>query len=544
MNLINEAWLPVIRARGKDKIAPWQIVERDDPVIELNAPRPDFQGALYQFLIGLLQTCCAPADHDEWLKYWGEPPDEEVMKCRFMAVSYAFNIDSADGPNFMQDFEDFEGEDLPIEDLIGGGISDNARDKNKDLFVKRNHVRKISPYCASLALFNLQTTGVLAWGQHRIGMRGNGPLTTLVMPSREPSHLWKKLWLNVLTREEFVSVPGNRDRQQKEHIFPWMAEMRKSPNKEITSPEHGNPLQVYWPMPRRIRLNIENSNAVCDICGENTESFVRSYKRIKDGVYYKDGWKHPLTPYVRKDQQSFPRAVTGSKLSFDYKDWSPLTINGYVDDMECSRSQIVSVFQVERSRDIRDIGRLWCFAYDADSAKVIRWYEAIFPFLGTDLAASENIRAWVNDMIEAAKCNFFALKQALIRAWFNPKMDRIGKESWSHVVNKKGDTSQGHLSTLGFVEENFWKETEAFFYQMLSEVMGVADHRDRPLHIYKKWIEYISAYSIRTFESEAFSFSTEDRTIKRIVSAKAYLLSELWPKKGLLSELNGLIKTL
>jgi hypothetical protein len=156
----------------------------------------------------------------------------------------------------------------------------------------------------------------------------------------------------------------------------------------------------------------------------------------------------------------------------------------------------------------------------------------------------ENIRAWLNDMIEAAKCHVLALKQALVRAWFNPKIDKRGKETWSHIANKKGDTSQGHLSTLQFVEENFWKETETFFYQVLSEVIDVADHRDRPLSIYKKWIEYVRSYSIRTFESEAFSLAGEDRSIKRAVSAKRYLFSELWPKKGLLAELNDLIKIL
>ena len=140
---------------------------------------------------------------------------------------------------------------------------------------------------------------------------------------------------------------------------------------------------------------------------------------------------------------------------------------------------------------------------------------------------TENIRAWVNDMIEVAKGHVLALKQALVRAWFNPKIDRTGKETWSHVVNKKGDTSQGHLSSLHFVEEDFWKETETFFYQLLSEVKSIADHRDRPMESYKKWIDYIRNYSIRTFESEAFSFAAEDRSIRRAVSAKKYLFSEL-----------------
>ena len=186
MNLINDDWLPVIRASGKkDKIAPWQIVEMDDPVIELNAPRPDFQGALYQFLIGLLQTCFAPTDHEEWLEYWEASPDCKTLRERFKSVSDAFNIDSITGPNFMQDYEDFEGDALPIEDLVGGAISDNTRDKNQDLFTKRNYIRQLTPYWATVALFNMQITGVLAWGKHRIGLRGNGPLTSLVMPSYE-----------------------------------------------------------------------------------------------------------------------------------------------------------------------------------------------------------------------------------------------------------------------------------------------------------------------------------------------------------------------
>lgn len=545
MNLIHDAWLPVMRASGKkEKIAPWQIAERTDPVIELNAPRPDFQGALYQFLIGLLQTCFAPEDHDKWIEYWEELSDVEKLRERLNGVSFAFDIGNANGPNFMQDYEDFEGEELPIEDLVGGALSKNKRDMNKDLFVKRNHIQRISPYWAAIALFNMQVTGVLAWGRHRVGMRGNGPLTTLVMPERELCSLWKKTWLNVLTREDFASVPGNQNKKEDKYIFPWLAKTRKSPNKEITSPEDGHPLQVYWPMPRRIRLIVEDSDAVCDISGERNKSQVRYFKRINDGVYYNNGWKHPLTPYTRKDRQSFPRAVTGSKVSFDYKDWSPLTIDGYVDDAECSRAQIVSIFQTDRTRDITDIGRIWCFAYDADSANVIRWYDAKLPLLCADQKKIENIRFWVNDLIEAAKIHIIALKQSLVRAWFNPKINKGSGESWSHIVNKKGDAASAHLSTLRFIENSFWKNTEPKFYGLLSEIITVADNRERPLTIYKEWIEYIRRYSIRTFESEAFMMFAEDRSIKRAVLAKEYLFSELWPKQGLLGELNKLIKTL
>ena len=68
MNLIDDDWIPVKRADGsKVLIAPWQIAETENPIVDIAAPRPDFQGALYQFLIGLLQTTFAPQDIDDWL---------------------------------------------------------------------------------------------------------------------------------------------------------------------------------------------------------------------------------------------------------------------------------------------------------------------------------------------------------------------------------------------------------------------------------------------------------------------------------------------
>ena len=86
-----------------EKVAPWQIAEKSDPIIELNAPRPDFQGALYQFLIGLLQTCYAPIDHDEWLEYWERQPEEEKLEKVFLAMAPAFELFNESGPAFMQD---------------------------------------------------------------------------------------------------------------------------------------------------------------------------------------------------------------------------------------------------------------------------------------------------------------------------------------------------------------------------------------------------------------------------------------------------------
>ncbi|MEJ2046030.1 MAG: type I-E CRISPR-associated protein Cse1/CasA [Reinekea sp.] len=80
MNLLSSKWIPAIRQDGTtEPIAPWQITETDNPVIELDAARADFQGGLYQFLIGLLQTACMPEDIDEWSDWYEQPPSPDEL---------------------------------------------------------------------------------------------------------------------------------------------------------------------------------------------------------------------------------------------------------------------------------------------------------------------------------------------------------------------------------------------------------------------------------------------------------------------------------
>lgn len=69
MNLIYDKWIPVRKADGsRDTIAPWEITK--DNYVAVASTRPDFDGALTQFLIGLLQTTCTP-DEPTWWK-WGK----------------------------------------------------------------------------------------------------------------------------------------------------------------------------------------------------------------------------------------------------------------------------------------------------------------------------------------------------------------------------------------------------------------------------------------------------------------------------------------
>ncbi|MDX1653598.1 MAG: type I-E CRISPR-associated protein Cse1/CasA, partial [Candidatus Competibacteraceae bacterium] len=84
MNLITDPWIPIRRRDGGfGLIAPHQITDPDDPPLTLDAPRADFDGALMQFLIGLLQTVCPPERDREWRRMLAEPPTPDELWSRF-----------------------------------------------------------------------------------------------------------------------------------------------------------------------------------------------------------------------------------------------------------------------------------------------------------------------------------------------------------------------------------------------------------------------------------------------------------------------------
>jgi CRISPR system Cascade subunit CasA len=538
MNLITDPWIPVLRKDGPDKIMPWQIAEAENPVIEINAPRPDFQGALHQFLIGLLQTCFAPEDEDEWLEHWEKMPEPDELEEAFGKFKDAFELHNPDGPAFMQDYDDFEGEWLPVEDLIGGALSGNTRKENKDLFVKRKQIETVSPYWGALALFNLQVTGVLAWGKHRVGLRGNAPLTTLVMPTSKKSHLWGKLWLNIVYREDLDLIPGEHKKADRSDIFPWMTKTRISPNKEPTSPSDANPLQHYWAMPRRIRLKIEHIKGKCDLSGEDIEHGVRVYKRIPNGIYYTNGWIHPLTPYTRTAKDKFPKPISGKYAGEGFRQWVSLNYDEHADEKKrWGRSLTVKHFYDEKKHKIAVDTNLWCFGYDATNANVKCWYESIMPTFQMHNDNVEALKAHVSDALQIAYQLSDELQFSLIRAWFKPQTDSAGKQKWNHI--RSAIKKAGHLSTYKKIECDYWGGLEVAFSYILSELIAYGQTPGKPLEIYVKWVKEIQNHCLQYFDQNVLGQAIDEIDMKRVVDAKNYLFDVLYPhKKSLLKDIN------
>jgi len=135
MNLIHDKFIPVSRKSGrKEQITPWQITETEDPVLALNTPRPDFNGSLMQFLIGLLQTTAMPDDFYKWLKWLEKPPEPEELKRHCGKKAFAFKIEGQQA--FIQDLDRLVNrKEKSIVNFLIDAPEKNALDRNNEPFI-------------------------------------------------------------------------------------------------------------------------------------------------------------------------------------------------------------------------------------------------------------------------------------------------------------------------------------------------------------------------------------------------------------------------
>ncbi len=518
MNLLTDKWIPVIRKNGPDTIKPWQIVEQENPVIEINAPRPDFQGALYQFLIGILQTFFAPEDEDEWRRYWKQMPEADELKKIFESenITKAFNLYNPDGPAFMQDFNLPDGEEKNISSLLIEAPGGKTQKDNLDHFIKRGQVNSLCESCTASALFTLQNNAPSGGQGNRVGLRGGGPLTTLVVPEDVDATLWHKVWLNILNKEdneEFVS-PELLDN----NALPWLGPTRISDKQGVaTTPEDCHALQMYWGMPRRIRLKASEEKGMCDICGNVSNVLYKTYKAKNFGVDYVGAWVHPLTPYrFDTNHQKPPLSLKGQKGGLGYRHWLGLALQ----DTETDKAaMVVRFFNDERGPRIfnNQPAALWCFGYDMDNMKARCWYDTRFPIFLLNGQQKRNLIFWAGELIGSARENVKILKEAIKTAWFKRPGDA------------KGDMSA--------IDRQFWETTEPGFYKLLDGMAKLpGETRMAPPGIYASWFQTLEKSMFDLFENSTLYNSPEEVDLKQIVSAKQSLTKKFYN--------NGAIKNL
>ena len=465
-DLRRELWIPWRRRSGAVEWGPLTaLVSRleDDPVVAIAAPRPDFDGALQEFLIGLLSAALQPEDEAAWRQGWTSPPTVDELQAALDALPDAFDLDG-DGPRFFQDLTsaDFAGAAVaPIDRLLIETPGEQGLLFNKDLFIKRERFERLSRPAAAMALVTMQAYAPAGGQGYRTSMRGGGPLTTLVDP-RADEHgasraheqpLWQKLWANVETAEQLEARRPDRGLPAIELAFPWLAPTRTSNIKKSgvsTTWAHAHPLQAYFGLPRRIRLEF-GDGGTCDLTGLPDEHTVVGFRALNYGVQY-DGWKHPLSPYYRQKLTEPWLPVHAQPGGIAWRDWLSLTLEDLAGGLR-EPAATVAHFHGRARRVDRRAFRVHVFGYDMDNMKARGWTDTMVPaFAATDAERRQLIFAAARSLIEATSMAGTALLVAVRTALFQSPDDAPGD--------------------LGQVKLDLWAATERDFY---SAIRSVAD---------------------------------------------------------------------
>jgi CRISPR system Cascade subunit CasA len=537
-NLIEKQWIPVLRRDGtKTMIAPWEVTGQfaDNPVVSLNAPRPDFNGALIQFLIGLVQTTAAPASRIEWKQKLRTPPSGDELKEKFTTVRHAFEL-GGDGPRFMQDLENISAEFGGIEGLFVESPGEHTKDQNKDHFVKRDSVEGICPICCATALFTFQTNSPSGGPGYMTSLRGGGPFTTLVKGDDHHNTLWQLVYLNVLECNKFNNICGNSELTEGKYTFPWLGKTKKGKRKkgdvfygEDTVPFDAHPATMFWAMPRRIRLNLsELSSGHCDVCGDFSDSLICAYKEIPGGASY-TGWCHPLSPHYEEVSKGL-LPIHAQPSGVSYRHWLGLVITD--ENEKKIPARIVHEFY-DRWKSNWQF-RLWSFGYDMDKMKARCWYESTMPLFCVDLSIRPDYETTIANMIKAAVMIGEDLRIALKNSIHGKVVvDQVTKKiKWEYRDIKKlpSDEDKRRAKILYETRDNtalismdsiFWQNTESRFYELLSAISKCYETGTGHQSYMQEWHNCLCDEAQKLFDFYSWEDCIEDSNPKRIVVARS-----------------------
>ena len=477
LNLLIDAWIPVRRRSGAlDVVAPAAVaVTEADPVVALDWPRPDFRMACTEFLIGLFATACPPADHDAWLALWEVPPDTAALAAAFAMFVDAFELDG-DGPRFLQDLEDFVEQPNPVGTLLIDAPGDNTLKRNADLLVKRGRIGTLSRAAAAMALYTLQAYAPSGGAGNRTGLRGGGPLTTLAVPPAAPGEeppLWYLLWANVPCGEPPVA-------EELPRVFPWLAPTRLSDKSgQTTTPNDAHQHQVWWGMPRRIRLDvIQNPQAIpCDLTGEVDAMAVRTWRQRPWGVSYQV-WEHPLSPHYRTKTTEPLLPVHPQPGGIGYQHWLGLVAEAG----DRKPAAAVTAYRQDRLLDTRPgDGRRWRLlagGYDMDNMKARGFAESEMPVAEPgDQRAAKAQDELAGALVTAANLVAGLLARCVRRGVY-------------------GEGAALDAAPLAALRERFWAETADSFFSLMAEAAGGASSPE----LRKKWRDTLARDARRLFD--------------------------------------------
>jgi CRISPR system Cascade subunit CasA len=483
LNLLTDPWLPIIRRQtGRAIIRPAQIVEShiDDPVVAIDWPRPDFRIAALEFLVGLLATAFPPEDSNIWLDFWHDPPKPAELAAAFTPIAHAFVLDG-NGPRFFQDLEDLQSSAEPIERLLIEAPGDSTNGKNTDLLVHRGRVVSLGRSAAAMALYTFQSWAPAGGAGNRTGLRGGGPLVTMVMPGTAPT-LWQVLWANV---PEHGKAPTQDELKL---VFPWLTSTLVSEGAVVVTPQNAHPMQCWWGMPRRIRLDFVTSvtSCPCDLTGEMDRVRVVSWRQRPRGANYAAwGRQHPLTPHYQQKPGSEWLAVHPQPGGIGYNHWLGLVLKSR-DGTRLPAATVTKWHEDGRGLDAEVThARLIAAGYDMDNMKARGLVESEMPLPSAmDKMGQESLDDLAKRLVESADQVASVLRSAVRNALFSP-----------------GATVKLDAALLNAMRERLWEDTATRFFAMLetaSRASGATSDAER-----SGWRDHLRAVALALFDEAA-----------------------------------------
>lgn len=452
-NILTEPWVKVL-VNGQREVRPFLAALQPD-VERLDFDREDENLSAYEMLTGIVHATCPPTDPEDW----GERRETflEEVEADLERLMPAFELFGEKA--FMQDLEPLEDmkKPAPLDILYLDSSGDNAAKKNTDVMVHRDRVSALSFADAVIALYMFQTTAGFGGAGNLTGMRGGGPAIGIVRPKRTIiGPMADIVWANVAYGKPVTDLTK---------AFPWM---RPTVNdKVVHGPTKGVlPPEVYFSMPRRVRLVIDKGRVV---------AIRQKPKGIKYGL-----WRHPNTAYYKNTPKDDPGARHLKPGQFSYRHWPGIT-------MTAAPAQKSLHFQAENIRT-------WFARTDDEPAQILLGGWAMRKSTALDYVYAEQpIFPEIPELEDLAICKLTAagfvvaaLKRELAKCMVID-MEMVRKL-------KKPLPAQ-----LARVEEAFWQGTQFEFERGLADL---SSSKRTSENIRQEWRKYLSQRVLRTFDEE------------------------------------------
>ena len=171
-------------------------------------------------------------------------------------------------------------------------------------------------------------------------------------------------------------------------IFPWLVTTVISNNARVVTPETAHPLQAWWGMPRRVRLDFVpcDSPSLCGLTGVSDSVLVPSWRQRPQGANYL-GWgdMHPLTPRYRVKPNTEILPLHPQPGGIGYRNWLGLVV-AERDGLRIP-APAVDTWRNQRAADVWGRGhdlrhmedRLLAAGYDMDNMKARGFVESKLP---------------------------------------------------------------------------------------------------------------------------------------------------------------------